>query len=96
MIVARILRSNLLDSFEDRGCCLASKLFINFCIHGCFESYNPEGLKINGSNLCNEIHLPTSEDRTAVCCLSSLNLERYDEWKDTSLVKDLIRYLDNV
>ena len=52
--------------------------------------------KINGSNLCNEIHLPTNEDRTAVCCLSSLNLEKYDEWKDTSLVKDLIRYLDNV
>ena len=37
-----------------------------------------------------------SEDRTAVCCLSSLNLERYDEWKDTSLVKDLITFLDNV
>jgi ribonucleoside-diphosphate reductase alpha chain len=55
-----------------------------------------KGLKINGSNLCNEIHLPTSEDRTAVCCLSSLNLEKYDEWKDTTLVKDLIRYLDNV
>ena len=55
-----------------------------------------KGLKINGSNLCNEIHLPTNEDRTAVCCLSSLNLEKYDEWKDTSLVRDLTRYLDNV
>jgi len=54
------------------------------------------GLKINGSNLCNEIHLPTSADRTAVCCLSSLNLEKYDEWKDTNLVKDMIRMLDNV
>jgi len=54
------------------------------------------GLKINGSNLCNEIHLPTSADRTAVCCLSSLNLEYYDEWKDTSIVRDLIRMLDNV
>ena len=54
------------------------------------------GLKINGSNLCNEIHLPTSEDRTAVCCLSSLNLEYYDEWKDTSIVADLICMLDNV
>ena len=60
------------------------------------QTMKDKGLKINGSNLCNEIHLPTSEDRTAVCCLSSLNLERYDEWKDTSLVKDLIRYLDNV
>ena len=55
-----------------------------------------KGLKIHGSNLCNEIHLPTSEDRTAVCCLSSLNLELYDEWKDTDVVKDLITFLDNV
>jgi len=54
------------------------------------------GLKIHGSNLCNEIHLPTAEDRTAVCCLSSLNLALYDEWKDTPLVRDLIRMLDNV
>jgi len=54
------------------------------------------GLKIHGSNLCNEIHLPTSGDRTAVCCLSSLNLELYDEWKDTTIVEDLITMLDNV
>ena len=53
-------------------------------------------LKINGSNLCNEIHLPTSTDRTAVCCLSSVNIESYDDWKDTTLIKDLIRFLDNV
>ena len=55
-----------------------------------------KGLTIKGSNLCNEIHLPTSEDRTAVCCLSSVNLEKYDDWKDTSLVSDLIIMLDNV
>ena len=55
-----------------------------------------KGLRIHGSNLCNEIHLPTSEERTAVCCLSSLNLELYDEWKDTDVVKDLITFLDNV
>ena len=55
-----------------------------------------KGLKIHGSNLCNEIHLPTSEDRTAVCCLSSVNLEKFDEWKDSTLVPDLIRFLDNV
>lgn len=54
------------------------------------------GLKINGSNLCNEIHLPTNADRTAVCCLSSLNLEYYDDWKDTNIVRDLVRMLDNV
>ena len=48
------------------------------------------------SNLCSEITLMTSKDRTAVCCLSSLNLDKYDEWKDTNLVQDLIRLLDNV
>jgi ribonucleoside-diphosphate reductase alpha chain len=54
------------------------------------------GLEIHGSNLCNEIHLPTSTDRTAVCCLSSVNLAKYDEWKDTAMVQDLIYFLDNV
>jgi ribonucleoside-diphosphate reductase alpha chain len=54
------------------------------------------GLKIHGSNLCNEIHLATSSERSAVCCLSSLNIEKYDEWKDTTIVADLIEYLDNV
>ena len=44
----------------------------------------------------NEIHLPTDAERTAVCCLSSLNLEYYDDWKDTSIVRDLVRMLDNV
>ena len=60
------------------------------------EEQKKLGLKIHGSNLCNEIHLATNEDRTAVCCLSSVNLEMYDEWKDTTMVRDLIRFLDNV
>ena len=60
------------------------------------KALKEKGLEIKGSNLCNEIHLPTSEDRTAVCCLSSVNLERFEEWKDTSLVVDLITMLDNV
>lgn len=55
-----------------------------------------KGLKIYGSNLCNEIHLPTSDERTAVCCLSSLNLEYYDEWRQSNIVADLVRMLDNV
>jgi ribonucleoside-diphosphate reductase alpha chain len=54
------------------------------------------GLKIHGSNLCNEIHLATDEQRSAVCCLSSVNLEKYDEWKNTTMVADLITFLDNV
>jgi ribonucleoside-diphosphate reductase alpha chain len=54
-------------------------------------------LKINGSNLCTEIFLPTSADRTAVCCLSSLNLEYYDDWKDVEkFVPDVMEMLDNV
>ena len=60
------------------------------------EAQRKLGLTINGSNLCNEIHLATSEERTAVCCLSSVNLEKYDEWRDTGMVGDLIRFLDNV
>ena len=60
------------------------------------------GLKVKTSNLCSEITLPTGEDnygkdRTAVCCLSSLNLETYDEWKDdTQFIEDVMRFLDNV
>jgi len=60
------------------------------------QTMKDKGLVIRGSNLCNEIHLPTNEERSAVCCLSSLNLERYDEWKDSGIVGDLIRFLDNV
>ena len=60
------------------------------------QTMKDKGLKINGSNLCNEIHLPTNNDRTAVCCLSSVNLEKFDEWKDTLMIRDLIRFLDNV
>ena len=56
-----------------------------------------KGLKIHQSNLCSEIVLPTDENRTAVCCLSSLNLEKYDEWKDDKLfLKDVLEMLDNV
>ena len=60
------------------------------------QSQKDLGLSIKGSNLCNEIHLVTNEERTAVCCLSSVNLETYDEWKDTNMIKDLIVFLDNV
>ncbi|MBB5280483.1 ribonucleoside-diphosphate reductase subunit alpha [Pacificimonas flava] len=60
------------------------------------------GLKVTTSNLCSEITLPTGfdqhgEDRTAVCCLSSLNLETWDEWsKEDGFVEDIMRFLDNV
>lgn len=55
------------------------------------------GLRVHQSNLCSEITLPTNEDRTAVCCLSSVNLEQFDAWsKVPSFIEDLIRMLDNV
>ena len=55
------------------------------------------GLKIQQSNLCSEIILPTDKDRTAVCCLSSLNLEYYDDWKSNKLfIRDTAEMLDNV
>ena len=56
-----------------------------------------KGLKVHQSNLCSEIILPTNEQRTAVCCLSSLNLEYYDEWKDHPIfLRDVAEMLDNV
>ena len=60
------------------------------------------GLNVKTSNLCSEITLPTGvdrdgKDRTAVCCLSSLNIEKYDEWKDDkNFIGDVMRFLDNV
>ena len=55
------------------------------------------GLYVNHSNLCSEITLATNDERTAVCCLSSVNLEYYDEWsKVPAFIPDLIRMLDNV
>jgi len=55
------------------------------------------GLKIHQSNLCSEIILPTDKKRTAVCCLSSVNLEYYDAWsKDPLFLKDMAEMLDNV
>lgn len=56
-----------------------------------------KGLKVHQSNLCSEIILPTNEKRTAVCCLSSLNLEYYDDWKNNkTFLRDVAEMLDNV
>ena len=61
------------------------------------EFQKKKGLSIKQSNLCSEIILPTDKDRTAVCCLSSVNLEYYDEWKDSELfLRDIAEMLDNV
>src|SRR6056300_1369141 len=61
------------------------------------EYQKAKGLQVHHSNLCSEITLATAADRTAVCCLSSVNLEEYDSWKDNEMfIADLIRMLDNV
>jgi ribonucleoside-diphosphate reductase alpha chain len=61
------------------------------------EFQKAKGLSIKQSNLCSEIILPTDKDRTAVCCLSSVNLEHYDDWKNDKLfLKDVAEMLDNV
>jgi ribonucleoside-diphosphate reductase alpha chain len=77
-------------------------LFIDTVNKAIPEHHKKLGLKVKTSNLCSEITLPTGVDhlgevRTAVCCLSSLNLEYYEEWKDNPLfIKDVMRFLDNV
>jgi len=72
-------------------------VFIDTANRALPEWLRDQGLKINGSNLCTEIFLPTSADRTAVCCLSSLNLEYYDDWKNDDLfIPDVMEMLDNV
>ena len=60
------------------------------------QVYKDKNMMINASNLCSEIALPSSKDESFICCLSSLNLEMYDEWKDTETVKLAVYFLDAV
>ena len=63
---------------------------------GTVDVYKDKGLRINHSNLCSEIMLPNNEEWSFVCNLSSMNLERYDEWKDTDAVETMVYFLDAV
>jgi ribonucleoside-diphosphate reductase alpha chain len=77
-------------------------LFIDAVNRHIPEHHKKLGLKVKTSNLCSEITLPTGKDhlggqRTAVCCLSSVNLEYYDQWhKNEMFIEDIMRFLDNV
>jgi ribonucleoside-diphosphate reductase alpha chain len=77
-------------------------IFIDAVNNAMPKHHRDLGLKVSTSNLCSEITLPTGRDhlgadRTAVCCLSSLNLETWDEWhKDKQFIEDVMRFLDNV
>ena len=60
------------------------------------EAYKSNGLKVHMTNICSEITLHTDESHSFVCCLSSLNLAKYDEWKNTNLIYDATWFLDGV
>lgn len=60
------------------------------------DAYKDKGLTIYASNMCSEIMLPSREDWSFVCCLSSVNLLHYDDWKDTDLVETMVAFLDAV
>ena len=70
---------------------------LDTCNEALPKSQKDLGLEIKQSNLCSEITLPTNDERTAVCCLSSVNLEYFDEWsKEPEFIDDLITMLDNI
>ncbi len=100
VVKARSLWIKLLNARVETG--EPYMLFIDAVNRTIPEQQKKLGLKVKTSNLCSEITLPTGvdhlgKDRTAVCCLSSLNLEFYDEWKDNDKIfEDVMRFLDNV
>lgn len=71
-------------------------LFSDTVNNNTVDVYKDKGLKIYNSNLCSEICLPTSDELSFVCCLSSINLRHYHEWKDTDAVETLAMFLDTV
>lgn len=99
-VKARDLWSKILTTRIETG--EPYMLFIDTVNKAIPEHHKKLGLKVKTSNLCVEITLPTGRDhlnkqRTAVCCLSSLNLDKYDEWKDNeTFVLDVMYFLDNV
>jgi ribonucleoside-diphosphate reductase alpha chain len=60
------------------------------------KAYKSNGLKVHMTNICSEITLHTDESHSFVCCLSSVNLDKYDEWKNTNLIYDAVWFLDGV
>ena len=60
------------------------------------QAYKQNALKVHMTNICSEITLHTDENHSFICCLSSLNLARYDEWKNTNIIYDSIWFLDGV
>lgn len=71
-------------------------LFSDTVNNNTVDVYKDKKMKIHGSNLCSEICLPTSDEISFVCCLSSINIRHYKEWKDTDAVETLAMFLDTV
>ena len=95
IIKARELWSKILDARAETG----EPYIVNLdnCNDALPQGQKNLGLEIKQSNLCSEITLPTNEERTAVCCLSSVNLEYFDDWsEDKNFIQDLVTMLDNV
>ena len=90
----RKIWARILESRQQKG--LPYILFTDNVNRNKPQVYKDNGLMINASNLCSEIMLPSTEKESFICCLSSMNLELYDEWKDTDAVKLAIYFLDAV
>ena len=90
----RIIWAKVLESRQQKGLPYIS--FSDNINRNKPQVYKDKNMKIYSSNLCSEIALPSSLDESFICCLSSMNLELYDEWKDTGAVKLAIYFLDAV
>ncbi|HUH19567.1 ribonucleoside-diphosphate reductase subunit alpha [Albibacterium sp.] len=90
----RVVWAKVLESRQQKG--LPYIFFTDNINRNKPQVYKDKNLKIHSSNLCSEIALPSSFDESFICCLSSMNLELYDEWKDTGAVKLAIYFLDAV
>lgn len=90
----REIWAKILESRQEKG--LPYIFFIDNVNRGKPDVYKDKSFLINSSNLCSEIMLPSSIEESFVCCLSSMNLELYDDWKDTNAVELAIFFLDAV
>ena len=90
----RRLWARVLESRQQKG--LPYIIFTDNANRNRPQVYKDKDMIIRSSNLCSEIMLPSSEDESFICCLSSMNLELFDEWKDTKAVKLAVFFLDAV
>lgn len=90
----RIVWAEVLRSRREKG--IPYITFIDTVNRNKPKVYKTNNKEINGSNLCNEIFLSTDKDESLVCCLSSMNLYLYDEWKNTNAVQTMVYFLDAV